>query len=114
VRRSRSAIISDGCQSGADGGGSAWLAAPIQGTALNEQAIRSNGWLVDRPFYGLKRFSTTIAKHLNDLPITSPHGSDFDATCKLLKLHQFERSTPHSEGTPRQVLHHPQRLSGYG
>ena len=61
----------------------------------------------DRPLYGLKRFSTTIAKHLNDLPITSPHGSDFDATRKLLKLHQFEWSTRHSDGTPRQVLRHP-------
>jgi len=69
--------------------------------------------LTDRPLYGLKRFSTTIAKHLNDLPITSPHGSDFDATRKLLKLHQFERSTRHSDGTPQQMLRHPQRLSGH-
>lgn len=67
----------------------------------------------DRPLYGLKRFSTTIAKHLNDLPITSPHGSDFDATRKLLKLHRFERSTRHSDGTPQQMLRHPQRLSGH-
>ncbi len=70
--------------------------------------------LFHHPLYGLKRSSTTIAKHLNDLPITSPHGSDFDATRKLLKLHQFERSARHSDGTPRQVLRHPQRLSGYG
>ena len=30
-----------------------------------------------RPLYGLKLFSTTIARYINDLPITSPHGSDF-------------------------------------
>jgi hypothetical protein len=53
----------------------------------------------------LKKFSTTIVKRFNDLPIT--HGSDFDATRKLLKLHQFERSRGNSDGTPRQVLRHP-------
>jgi hypothetical protein len=29
----------------------------------------------NRPLYGLKKFSTTIAIHINDLPTTSPHGS---------------------------------------
>jgi hypothetical protein len=60
----------------------------------------------NRPLYGLERFSTTIAKHLNDLPITGPHGSDFDATRKLSKLHRFQRSARHSDGTPQQVLRH--------
>ena len=29
----------------------------------------------NRPLYGLKAFSTTIATDINDLPATSPHGS---------------------------------------
>jgi hypothetical protein len=32
--------------------------------------LRSN----NRPLYGLKAFSTTIATDINDLPATSPHG----------------------------------------
>ncbi len=32
-------------------------------------------WSPDRPLYGLRESSTIIAKHLNDLPTTSPHGS---------------------------------------
>ena len=31
-----------------------------------------------RPLYGLKKFSATIAIHINDLPTTSPHGSYSD------------------------------------
>src|SRR5271166_3022286 len=31
--------------------------------------------LNDRPLDGLKKFSSIIAKNLNDLPTTSPHGS---------------------------------------
>ncbi len=63
----------------------------------------------DRHFTGLKVFSTTIATDINDLPVTSPHGSDFGAIRKLLKLHRFERSTRQSNGTPRQVLRHPRK-----
>ena len=33
----------------------------------------------DRHFTGLRVFSTTIATDINDLPVTSPHGSDFGA-----------------------------------
>jgi len=29
---------------------------------------------VNRPLYGLKAFSITIATNINDLPTTSPHG----------------------------------------
>jgi len=32
--------------------------------------------LTNRPLYGLKVFSTTIASDINDLPAISPHGSD--------------------------------------
>jgi hypothetical protein len=37
---------------------------------LNEQRM------VDRQFTGLRAFFTTIAATVNDLPATSPHGSD--------------------------------------
>jgi hypothetical protein len=30
-----------------------------------------------RPLDDLKRFSTTMTANINDLPATSPHGSDF-------------------------------------
>jgi hypothetical protein len=33
-----------------------------------------------RHFTGLKKFSTIIAIHLNDLPTTGPHGSYSDTT----------------------------------
>lgn len=36
------------------------------------------GWPIDRPLDGLKKFSTIITIHLNDLPTTNPHGSDHD------------------------------------
>jgi hypothetical protein len=55
-----------------------------------------------RPLYGLKAFSTTIATGINDLPVTSPHGSDSVAIRKFLELHRLERSMRHSNGTPRQ------------
>ena len=58
----------------------------------------------DRPLCGLKKFSTIIAIHGNDLPATSPHGSDFRTIRKFLQLHRFERSTRHSNDTPRQGL----------
>jgi len=32
---------------------------------------------------------------------TSPHESDFSAVRNFLELHRFERSTRHSNGTPR-------------
>jgi hypothetical protein len=37
-----------------------------------------------RPLYGLKAFSTTIATDINDLPVTSPHGSDFGDHAQIL------------------------------
>jgi hypothetical protein len=40
----------------------------------------------DRPLYGLKKFSTIIAIHLNDLPTTSPHGSYSDTTQKICEF----------------------------
>jgi hypothetical protein len=35
------------------------------------------------PLYGLKKFSTTIATHINGLPTTSPHGSNSDTMQKI-------------------------------
>ncbi len=40
----------------------------------------------DRPLYGLKKFSTIIAIHLNDLPTTSPHGSRSDTSQKICEF----------------------------
>jgi hypothetical protein len=42
--------------------------------------------MFDQPLYGLKGFSTTIATDINDLPTTSPHGSDFKETSTNLEL----------------------------
>ena len=53
----------------------------------------------NRGFTGLKAFSITIATDINDLPETSPHGGDFSTIRKFLKLHRFEQSTRHSNGT---------------
>jgi len=36
-----------------------------------------------RPLYGLKVFWTTTATDINDLPATSPHGSD---SCPMQKI----------------------------
>jgi hypothetical protein len=40
----------------------------------------------DRPLSGLKKFSTTIATDINDLPTTSPHGSYFDTLQKICEF----------------------------
>ena len=32
--------------------------------------------VADRPLLDLKGFSATMARNINDLPTTSPHGSD--------------------------------------
>jgi len=50
-----------------------------------------------------------MASNINDLPTTSPHGSDFGATRKFLELQEFERCTRHRDGTPRHVLRHPRK-----
>ena|SRR5215468_1911267 len=38
----------------------------------------------DRPLDDLKEFSTTITTDINDLPVTSPHGSDFEHHAQIL------------------------------
>ena len=38
-------------------------------------------------------------QYINDLPVASPHGSDFSALRELLQLHRFKRSTRHSNAT---------------
>jgi hypothetical protein len=48
--------------------------------------IRARQSPTDRPLYGLKPFSNTIAIDTNDLPTTSPHGSDFGHELKILGL----------------------------
>ena len=62
----------------------------------------------------LNRFSTTIAININDLPATSPHGSDFSTIRKFLELHRFERSTRHSNGILRHALRRPRQPSTLG
>jgi len=47
----------------------------------------------DRPLYGLKKFSTTIAIHINDLPTTSPHGSYSDTMQKIRECQLDPRET---------------------
>ena len=42
--------------------------------------------LADRPLGDLNEFSTTMATNLNDLPATSPHGSDFRHDKQILGL----------------------------
>ena len=42
--------------------------------------------MADRPLLALKGFSATMASHINDLPITSPHGSDFELPAQILGL----------------------------
>lgn len=44
-----------------------------------------------------------IRQYINDLPLTSPYGSDFSALRELLKVHRFKRSTRHSNATRRRV-----------
>lgn len=58
--------------------------------------------------------SSTMAQYISDLPVTSPHGSDFSDIRKFLELHRFERSTRHSNGTVRQAWHKPQKPSTSG
>lgn len=62
----------------------------------------------------LNATSSTMAQYISDLPVTSPHGSDFSDIRKFLELHRFERSTRHSNGTPRQAWHKPQKPSTSG
>ena len=49
-------------------------------TLLAHMLAIKSGWvqtrMADRPLDGLKAFSTRIATNINDLPRTSPHGSD--------------------------------------
>jgi hypothetical protein len=52
-------------------------------------------------------------QYINDLPVTSPHGSDFGAIRKILELHRFEPSTRHSNGIPRQGLRPPRKPSTF-
>jgi hypothetical protein len=49
----------------------------------------------------------------SSLAFPQPHGSDFGAIRKLLKLQRFERAW-HSSGTPRQVLRHPRKPPTFG
>jgi hypothetical protein len=44
-------------------------------------------WPVNRPLYSLKAFSTTITTDINDLPVTSPHGSNFGHDAQIPGLH---------------------------
>jgi hypothetical protein len=43
-------------------------------------------WPTDRPLDDLKEFSARIATDINDLPQTSPHGSDFGDHTEILGL----------------------------
>jgi hypothetical protein len=40
--------------------------------------------------------------YINELPITSPHGSNSNALRELLELYRFERRAWHSSATPRE------------
>jgi len=80
---------------------------PVRVLSGSVAALRSSRLI--GPLYGLKVFSTTLANDINDLPTTSPHGSYFGATHKVLELHRFERSTRHSNGTSRQELRRPRK-----
>lgn len=40
--------------------------------------------------------------YINDLPTTSPHGSDSNTLRELLELYRFERRAWHSSATPRE------------
>ncbi len=42
--------------------------------------------MADRPLLDLKEFSATVASNINDLPTTSPHGSDFGLPEQILGL----------------------------
>ncbi len=77
--------------------------------------LRFEEKITDRPLDDLNRFSTTIATKINDLPVTSPHGSDFNAVRKFLELHRFERSKRHSNGAHRDGgLRQPRKPSTFG
>jgi hypothetical protein len=66
---------------------------PLEGFAFFAKAIFSESTSMGnarkfavstvRPLYGLKKFSTTIAIHINGLPATSPHGSYSDTMQKI-------------------------------
>ena len=62
--------------------------------------VRTRERPADRPLDDLKEFSTTMASDINDLPATSPHGSDFGDMQKFLDFMRSERDTWHSNGTP--------------
>ena len=47
----------------------------------------------DRPLGGLKEFSTTMVTDINDLPATSPHGSDFRHHTQILGLASLPSDT---------------------
>jgi hypothetical protein len=44
------------------------------------------GTAADWSLFGLRKFSTTIAIHINDLPTTSPHGSYFGTMQKICEF----------------------------
>jgi len=49
--------------------------------------------MADRRFTGLKVFSTTIATDINDLPTTSPHGSDLGHDAENIGLTPDAKAT---------------------
>jgi hypothetical protein len=42
-------------------------------------------------------------QYINDLPATSPHGSDSNTLRELLELCRFERRAWHSNATPERM-----------
>ena len=44
---------------------------------------KTSSWPFNRPLYGLKGFSATIATDINDLPTASAHGRDFADSPKI-------------------------------
>src|SRR5215469_17888359 len=63
-----------------------------QGTLLS-YLQRSN-----RPLDDLKEFSTTMVSDINDLPATSPHGSNFGQHVRILEL-AFDPNASHGAAT---------------
>ena len=66
--------------------GNGTLIAHSFGLELAERSVR-RARAIDRPLDDLKKFSTTIASNINDLPATRPHGSDFGYHAQTLELH---------------------------
>jgi len=62
----------------------------------------SADWPVNRPLCGLKALSTKIVTDINDLPTTSPHGSDFGHDAENIGLACDGKVTP---GTATAQLH---------